>query len=87
MQLDTFLARAKSMGDFYCYFNKEGEKWPRMGVCTLDLTTKYIADRVRPFTLKEGEVMLWNFNTNRPMRINVADIVRVKPLSDVLKNG
>ncbi len=87
MQESVFKARAKSMGDFYCYYNKEGEKWPRCGMCTADLSTPYIAKRIRPYKLKEGEVMLWNFITDRPLRVLYSDIVRLKALSDVLKNG
>lgn len=89
MQLSTFVAKAEIMGDFVLYYRKK-ENSNAMAVCTADLDNEYIQARLGRFknrTLKEGEVLLWNWQFNSPLLVSVDKIKRMTPLGAVLKNN
>lgn len=84
MDIKTFKAKAESMGDFYVYYKEEDNT--RFSVCTTDFSTPYVAKRVRNKKTRKGEVLMWNWTSNRILRLPVSAVTRMTPLSAVLKN-
>ncbi len=86
MQPSTFKAKAKLMGDFHLVY-KRPDEWYRQGMCTADLDNKYIQSKLRNTRVKEGEVLLWNWDADAPLRIDPIYIKKMIPLESLLKNG
>lgn len=87
MQKSVFDKKAEQMGDFHIYYQKRDSNVVTFAVCTADLSTPYIRDRVkRQPPAKEGEVLLWNWRYNSVLRIPYDRVKKLTPLSAVLRN-
>ena len=82
----VFDKKAENMGDFYMYYQKRDSNVITFGICTADLTIPYIKARLRGFKAKEGEVILWNWRYDSPLRVQYSKIKKLTPLGAVLKN-
>ena len=88
MQQSVFEKKAGQMGDFYVYYQKRGDpKVIAYGICTAELEgTPYVKTRVRNAKAPEGEVLLWNWRYNSPLKIPYENIKKLTPLSAILNN-
>lgn len=86
MNRQEFEEKARSMGDFYLYYRKENDNQTTYLVGTIDLTTKYIADRAKNLVLKDDEVLVWSWNSNKTRKISLERIKKLVPLGTVLRN-
>jgi len=86
MQEAIFNKKAEQMGDFYMYYQKRDSTIITFGICTADLDNSYIQTRLRGFKAKPGEVILWNWRYDSPLRVQYDKIKKLTPLGAVLKN-
>jgi len=86
MLQSVFDNKAQVMGDFYMYYQKRDSTDTTFGICTADLDIPYIQSRLRGFKAREGEVILWNWRYDSPLRVQYAKIKKLTPLGAVLKN-
>lgn len=86
MQQALFEKKAEQMGDFYMYYQKRDSNLVTFGICTADLNIPYIQSRLRGTKAKEGEVILWNWRYDSPLRVRYDKIKKLTPLGAVLKN-
>lgn len=87
MQKSVFDKKAAQMGDFYMYYQKRDSNVTTFGVCTSDLSTPYVQSRVKSLKVSDGEVLLWNWRYNSPLRIRYDKVKKLTPLAAILKNG
>ena len=74
------------MGDFYLYYRKETDNQTTYLVGTVDFTTKYVAERAKNIHLKDTEVMVWSWNSNKARKLSLDRIKKLVPLGTVLRN-
>jgi|TARA_B110000908_G_C9976042_1_gene323329 hypothetical protein len=86
MQKVLFDKKAEQMGDFHIYYQKRDSNVVTFAVCTIELDIPYIQERMRNMKPTDGEVLLWNWRYNSPLRIPYDKIKKLTPLSAVLKN-
>ena len=86
MLREEFEKKATKMGDFYLYYTREGDTRQTYLVGTTNFTTPYVAERIKNLTLKEDEVLVWSWNSNKARKLDLKRIKKLVPLSTVLKN-
>lgn len=87
MQKSVFEKKAEQMGDFYVYYQKRDSNVVTFAICTAELDNNtYIQSRIRNAKPTEGEVLLWNWRYNSPLKIPYDKIKKLTPLSAILKN-
>jgi len=86
MNKALFEKKAAQMGDFYIYFQKPGTNVIAYGICTAELDTPHIQSKLHSSACKEGEVLLWNWRYDSPLRVPYDRIKKLTPLGAVLKN-
>jgi|TARA_B110000908_G_scaffold22876_1_gene25948 hypothetical protein len=86
MLQSVFDKKAEQMGDFHVYYQKRDSSVITFAVCTADLDIPYIQERLRGMKPGKGEVLLWNWRYNSPLRVPYEKIKKLTPLSAVLKN-
>ncbi len=86
MQQAIFEKKAEQMGDFYMYYQKRDSNIITFGICTTDFDNHHIQSKLRGTKVKEGEVLLWNWRYDSPLRVQYDKIKKLTPLGAVLKN-
>lgn len=86
MKREVFERDAESMGDFYIYYQKKDSNAITFGIATTNLTTPHIANKLKKVSLKEDEVLLWNWRYDSPLKLPLSRIKKLTPLSAILQN-
>jgi hypothetical protein len=86
MQQAVFEKKADQMGDFYMYYQKRDSNIITFGICTTDLNNTHIQSKLRGTKVNKGEVLLWNWRYDTPLRVRYDKIKKLTPLGAVLKN-
>ena len=89
MRKEVFVEKAEQMGDFQLFYSKEkSKKNVSFGICTADLSTPYIKDRIpKSLTVMPDQALLWDWTYDRHIIVPYAQIKKMTPLSAILKNG
>lgn len=86
MKQSVFEAKAAQMGDFYVYYQKRDSNLITFGICTVDFDNHHIQSKLRGTKVQEGEVLMWNWRYDSPLKVSYDKIKKLTPLAAVLKN-
>lgn len=91
MLKEVFDQKSQAMGDFYVYYTKKDTGLTTFAVCTTDLSTPYIATRLkqkqRNTEALADQVVLWSWTGDNLLKLELKQIKKLVPLASVLKNG
>jgi hypothetical protein len=90
MKKETFEAQSKEFGDFYVYYVKKDSSQVTYGICTTELEIPYIKSKMRngkPPRCVGDEVLMWNWKNDAFLRVSLAKIKKLVPLSKVVQKA
>jgi len=77
---------ANYMGDFYMYYQNPVTGGTAWGVCTAEITEPFMTSKYPIKVNLETEVLLWNWNYNKLVKVEYKKVKKLTPLSAILQN-
>ena len=86
MTKEELVRQVTEYGDALIYYKSLNSNKLKYNVCTLDFSTPYISSKKNRATESKNTLLLFCWDTDSYRILSPDNVVRVEPLSSILKN-